>query len=99
MGVRLHRTAVIDRGKNKEAIAFAAAVSDYLGDKHGLDIAWGLEVGGTVGKVHWYVDYENMAALETTLTQTMDDAGYQGLVDSVNDVFVGNATDTLVYTM
>lgn len=99
MGIRLHRTAVIDRGKTNEALAFAAAVSSYLNENHGLDISWGVEVGGTVGKVHWYVDYEDMAALEASLMKTMNDEGYQNLVDTVNDVFAGNAEDTLVATM
>ncbi|MEA2002869.1 MAG: hypothetical protein U9N84_13425 [Actinomycetota bacterium] len=99
MGVRLDRSIVIARGKNREATEFAANVSSYIEELTGVSLTWGLEVGGTVGKVHWYADYQNMAALEAALGQTMTDDGYQELLDSAVDAFVGAAEDTLVYTM
>ncbi len=99
MGVRFDRSIVIARGKNREATEFAAAGSTYMGEWTGVPIIWGLEIGGTVGKIHWYADYENMAGLEAVLGQTMTDDGYQQLLDSSVDAFVGAAEDTLVYTM
>ena len=99
MGVRFDRSIVIARGKNKEAMEFAANISSYIEQLTGVSLVWGLEVGGTVGKVHWYADYEDMAALEAVLGQTMNDSGYQELLDSAVDAFVGAAEDTLVYTM
>ena len=99
MGVRFDRSIVIARGKNKEAMEFAANVSTYIGELTGVSLTWGLAIGGTAGKVHWYADYENMAGLEAVLGQTMNDDGYQALLDSAVDAFVGAAEDTLVYTM
>lgn len=99
MGVRLHRSIVIARGKNREANEFAAEVSSYLTELTGVPLIWGIEVGGTVGKLHWFADYEDMASLESVLKQTMTDDGYQKLVDTVVDVFVGAPEDTLIYTM
>jgi len=99
MGVRLDRSIVIARGKNREATGFAASVSDYFENLTGIPLLWGLEVGGTVGKIHWFADYENMASLEASLGLTMTDEGYQRLLDTSVDYFSGAAEDTLVYTM
>ena len=99
MGVRLDRSIVIARGKNREALEFAAKVSAHIEESTGVALTWGLEMGGTVGKVHWYGDYEDMAALEEAFGKTMADEGYQQLLDSAVDTFVGAAEDTLVYTM
>ncbi len=100
MGVRLNRTAVVDRGKADEAMQFAATVTDYIRENWGISITWGVEVGGTFGKVHWFSDYTDMAHLEQTLGMTMSDEGYRQLLADANDLFVtGETTDTLVYTM
>ncbi len=99
MGVRLHRSIVVERGKRQEATEFAANVSAYIDENWGVPVTWGMEVGGTVGKVHWWSDYESMAHLEDILGKSLVDQGYLDLVDSVVDAFVGAAEDTLVYTM
>lgn len=99
MGVRFTRTAVIDRGKRDEALAFAAEVSSYVEEHFGTAVVWGLEVGGTLGKIHWYADYENMTEFERVLGQTMADEAYLKLVEPAGDLFVAAAEDTLVYTM
>ena len=100
MGVRLNRTAVIDRGKGNEAMAFAAEVTAYIQDNWGIDIIWGVEIGGTWGKVHWFSDYDNMGHLEEVFGRTMTDEGYRSLLEKSADVFIPDATqDTLVYTM
>ena len=99
MSVRLDRSVGVVRGKNQEALEFATTISSYVSNLTGAPVVWGLEVGGTVGKFHFYSDYENLAALEAALGQIMADEGYQELLDSVNDVFDGAAEDTLVYIM
>jgi hypothetical protein len=99
MGVRLDRSVVIERGKNDEASKYAIDICSYLGELTGVQVIWGLEVGGTVGKMHFYADYENLAALETAFGLTMSDAGYGDLLAKGNDLFVGSAEDTWVYTM
>ncbi|MFQ5553992.1 MAG: hypothetical protein ACE5GC_01315 [Acidimicrobiia bacterium] len=99
MGVRLDRSAVIERGKRDQALEFAATVSDYVGENFGVTVTWGLQVGGTLGTLHWYADYESMAQLEETLGRTMTDAQYLKLVDEAADLFAAPPEDTLVYTM
>ena len=99
MGVRFNRSAVVERDKRSEAGEFAAAVSDYIQEHFGVEVTWGLQVGGTVGKLHWFVDYTDMAHMEAVLAKTMTDPGYIKLIDEAADLFVGEATDTIVYTM
>lgn len=100
MGVRLTRTAVVDRGKEDEAMQFAAAVTDYISENWGISIIWGVEVGGTFGKIHWAADYADMAQLEETFGKTMTDEGYRKLLSDSNDLFIpGETADTIIYTM
>jgi hypothetical protein len=100
MSVRLNRTAVVERGKANEAMQFAAEVSSYIEDNWGIPMTWGMEIGGTYGKVHWFADYVDMAQMEQNLGHTMTDEGYQQLMAKATDLFVvGKTTDTLIYTM
>ena len=97
MGVRLNRSVLIARGKNDEASKFASDVSNYLEDLTGIETVWGVEIGGTVGKIHWYADYENLAALEATFNQVAADEGYKKLLATGIDLFEGHPEDTWVY--
>lgn len=99
MGVRWHRSIVMERGMREEASEFAGSVSNYVEQNWGVPVLWGLEVGGTVGKVHWWVDYDDMAHLEAIIAKSLTDEGYLSLVDSATNAFVGAAEDTIVYTM
>ena len=99
MGVRFTRTAVIAAGQRDEALAFAAEVKSYVEEHFGTPVTWGLQLGGTLGKIHWYSDYENLAEFEKLLGQTMTDEGYTKLIASAGDLFAAAPEDTLVYTM
>ncbi len=99
MGVRFTRTAVIAAGKRDEALAFAGEVKSYVEEHFGRTVTWGLQLGGTLGKIHWYSDYENLAEFEKLLGQTMTDEGYTKLVAPAGDLFAAAPEDTLVYTM
>jgi hypothetical protein len=99
MGVRLNRSILIARGRNDEASKFAGDVSSYLEELTGIEVTWGVEIGGTVGKIHWYADYENLAALEAAFNHAESDEGYNKLLATGNDLFEGHPEDTWVYTM
>ncbi len=36
MGIRFERVALMERGKNEEALAFAATISDYMRNTYGV---------------------------------------------------------------
>lgn len=99
MGVRFARVGTIARGKRDEGVAFAASISDYVRENLGVDVTWGVQMGGTLGTVHWHVDYNDMAHLEQAMGWTMSDAGYKKLVDDAADLFDGPTEDTIIYTM
>lgn len=99
MGVRVNRSMLIARGKAAEASQFAADVSSYLGELTGVDVTWGVEIGGTVGKIHWYVDYASLAALEAAFDKAGSDEGYGELLATGNDLFDGHPKDVWVSTM
>ena len=98
MAVRLDRRAVIMPGKRTEAAAFAAEITQYVRDNWGVNINWGMEIGGTWGAVHWFADYDNLAHLEETFAKTMSDPGYVALIDRSSDLFEG-AEDLLTMMM
>ena len=99
MGVRLNRSILIAQGKRDEASKFAGDICSYLEGLTGVKVVWGVEIGGTVGKIHWYADYEDLAALEATFSQSAADEGYGELLASGDGLFDGHAEDTWVYTM
>ena len=99
MGVRLTRTGLIERGKRDEALEFAATISDYWQENFGVAVTWGVQIGGTLGTIHFHSDYENMAHVEQALGFAMTDEGYIKLIDEANDLFAAPPEDTLIYTM
>lgn len=100
MGVRFERAALVAPGKRDDAMQFAGAIASYVSETFGSELTWGVEVGGAFGRIHWYVDYQNMAELEADLGRTMSDEGYMKLVDDAEDIFLpGQTKDTIVYTM
>ncbi len=99
MGVRLARTATIERGKRNEAVEFAATISEYWKENFGVAVTWGVQVGGTLGTLHWHSDYENMAHVEQAIGFAQSDAGYVKLIDDAQDLFTAPPEDTIIYTM
>ena len=87
MGVRFTRVAVVERGKQVEALEFAATISEYVEEQFDTTVTWGLQIGGTVGAIHWYSDYGSLGELEEILGRTMTDAGYMKLIAEAQDLF------------
>lgn len=100
MTIRLDRTGLVAGHKNPEAAAVAAEISTYLTETLGMSTTWGVEVGGPVGTLHWYIDFVNMADLEAGLTKSMTDAGYIEIIARAADLFIeGRTEDSIVYMM
>lgn len=99
MGVRFTRTGLIERGRRDEALEFAATISAYFEETYGVGVTWGLEIGGTVGTLHWYSDYESLAHLEEVFGRTMTDTVYKKMLDEAVDLFSEAPEDTIVVTM
>ncbi len=100
MTVRHFRSAVAKPGKGPEAAAFAGRVCEYLAGV-GMDVTWGMEVGGTFATIVWFSDGDDMASLEADLGKLMADPGYNELVNgAAADLFVpGMVADRLFMVM
>lgn len=100
MTIRLDRTGLVAGHRNPEAATWAAEMSTYLTEKLGMPTTWGVEVGGPVGTIHWYVDFANMAELEAGLGKSMTDAGYIELIARAADLFIeGRTEDSIIAIM
>ena len=100
MAIRFHRTALVAGVKDQEAATFAAEISTYTTETLGMPTSWGLGVGGTYGRVHWFTDFANMAELEAAMVTTMTDDGYLAIMATAKDLFLdGSSEDSIIYLM
>jgi hypothetical protein len=99
MAIRFNRTSVVAGAKGQEAAAFAAEISKYVTDK-GMPTAWGMQVGGAYGAMHWFTDYPDMAAFEAGMVMTLTDPGYLEILAKAEGLFIeGSTEDTIIYLM
>ena len=100
MAIRFHRTSLVAGVKGQEAGAFAAEVSKYVTETLGMPTAWGMQVGGVYGQVHWFTDYATMADLEAGLVKTLTDPGYLAILAKAEGLFIeGSSKDSIIYMM
>ena len=100
MAIRFIRASLVAGVKGQEAGAFAAEISKYVTESLAIPTAWGMQVGGTYGRVLWFSDYANMAELEAGLIKTLTDPGYLGILAKAEGLFVEGATeDSIIYMM
>jgi hypothetical protein len=100
MAIRLQRTSIVTGARDQEAMAFAAEISTYLTESMGIPTTWGVQVGGTLGVVHWFAEYPDMAAMEAGLLRTNTDPGYLERLSKAAEIFLdGSTEDTIIYLM
>ena len=100
MTIRLDRTGLVAGHRDPEAAASAAEISTYLTEKLDMPTTWGVEVGGPVGTLHWYIDFANMAELEAGLAKSMTDPGYIEVIAKAADLFIeGRTEDSIIFMM
>jgi hypothetical protein len=98
MGIRAIRTAVAARS-GQEVAAFATNVCEYLGTI-GIPVTWGMEIGGTLGKVYWFQDLPDLATYDANNIKLFTDAGYNEMLAGAEGLFIpGSVEDRLVRTM
>ncbi len=100
MAIRFHRTALVAGSRDQEASAFAAEICTYTTESLGLPTSWGLQVGGTLGTLHWFTDFADMTELEAGMAKTLTDTGYKELMAKAAHLFVeGRTEDSIIYMM
>jgi len=87
-GLKVHRSAVILEGQLERALKFAKEVTEY-GNKNypGYNVQVYREVVGEGGKIHWFMDFENMEEIEELIQKSSTDAGYAEIIASAEGVF------------
>jgi hypothetical protein len=98
---RWQRSSQISSGKNEEALQFALEVSEYVNNKYPeITVRPYIEVFGTVGKVHWFVDYDSLATFERINSKLLSDAGFVALIKGAANLFIeGSGRDTMVMSI
>ena len=100
MAIRFHRSSLVAGVKGTEAAAFATEICAYLTNSMGLPTTWGLQVGGTYGKIHWFADYADMAELQVALGKTLTDPGYLAILAKAEGLFIhGSTEDSIIYVV
>jgi hypothetical protein len=102
--VRFQRVMLVSGGKEREAMQWATEICQYLQKQHKSLSAIGayMELFGRVGAVHWFADYENLAALDTVNAQLLGDEKYWARLTEANKagLFVeGSGQDTLTQSL
>jgi hypothetical protein len=100
MAIRFQRTSLVAGVKGQEAGAFAAEMCEYVTQAWGIPLHWGMQVGGANGMIHWFMDYEDMAAFEAGVLRSLTDPGYLAVLAKAEGLFVeGSTKDTIIYMM
>ena len=96
--IRFTRTGVVAGGHVAEAMGFAGKVTSMVNDRYpDTPLHWGMQIGGTVGVLHWTMDLPDLSGLERIFNELAVDGEYTSLVDSSGGVFVpGQTHDTIV---
>ena len=96
--IRFTRTAVVAGGHVAEATGFAAKVTALVNARYGdTPLRWGMQIGGTVGTLHWTMDLPDLAALERITAELSQDGEYTTMVDASGGMFVpGRTHDAIV---
>jgi hypothetical protein len=95
--VRWTRSAQIASGKGMQAIQWAKEITEWANKKYNLQMKVYLDYFGEVGTIRWFVDYENLAALEKVGDPILGDQEYWQRVNQAADFFIeGIMVDTVM---
>jgi hypothetical protein len=78
--IHFHRSGSIAPGKTAAALSFAREVSAY--------IKIGMPIGGNPNRIGWFLQYENLAALEDTQGKLLQDQKYMELIAAAAANFI-----------
>ncbi len=96
MAIRFTRTRNIRAGKGSEAIALGLRMRDYFLETHGVEASFGVQVGGPMGLVFWYMDFDDWDHFSEIGTAIWADERYVALEAEGDDVFLQGGQDTVV---
>lgn len=89
--IAFYRQAAIAPGKLGSAIAFAREVAAYLKDRHKIDLAIAMPVGGNPNRIGWSARYENLGEFETKMSGLTADPKYMEMIAKGGDNFIAGS--------
>jgi hypothetical protein len=89
--INFHRSASVAPGKAITALAFAREVAAYIKGKTGLEVKIGMPIGGNPNRIGWFLQYQNLAALEDTQAKLLQDQKYMELIAKSADNFIAGS--------
>ena len=94
---RWQRTVLIAPGQSARAWQFAVGIAEYVNQTHtDITVEVFAEYMGKLGRIHWFVDYESLAQLESLQAQIAGDSTYNQMLADIEGVFVvGHSHDTM----
>jgi len=96
--IRFQRSIRVARGRNFEAEKWAKEVSDYVNSKQpNYKVQPFTSRFGELGVLSWYVDFDDLAALDKFQKDLGTDQGYWDLVNKAIDLFVEGTTNDSVF--
>ena len=85
------RSVEMSQGKQKEAVAWAVKMANYLSENF-IKTQTMRNIGGKSNQLHLVSSYESLAAREKILKKIEKDAGIQALVAELEGLFVESST-------
>lgn len=94
---RWQRTVLIASGQTERAWQFAVGVTEYVNQTYpDITVEVYAEYLGQRGKIHWFVDYESLAQLESLQARIAGDSTYNQMLADIEGTFVvGRSHDTM----
>jgi hypothetical protein len=89
--ISFHRVASVAPGKAVAAMSFAREVAAHIKAKTGLEVKIGMPIGGNPNRIGWFLQYENLAALEDTQAKLLADQKYMELIAKSADNFIAGS--------
>lgn len=90
--IRFVRAATIRPGKLQPALAFARDIADHVEAKVGVKVNVFTQFGGTVGRICWQSDHQDLGAIQQRMGQLMSDAEYLKTIEAAADLFIAGET-------
>ena len=96
--IRLQRSGRTKNGKLVNGIMFAKEIAEYLNSKYApLSVQVFAEQFGNLGTIYWYLDYKDLATLESVTSKLIADQEYLAIALKGMELFIeGSIHDCLM---
>lgn len=96
--IRFRRSAKIKSDKVLDGVRFAKEAAEYINAKHApvsVQVYTGLF--GDLNTIHWYIDYKDLATLDSISKQLLADQEYLAIVSKGTECIIeGSVHDTVI---